>query len=254
MYLLERLALDHRWRHWHPVEKVVPAAGLLGLALLMPPRSGAPVILATTALVAFLGPRIPPGTWLRLLALPAGFLLLGGAALALSPGPSGGPPVVTTPEGLAMATEASLRALAATSALLLLAATTPLSDLLHLGRSVRIPGPLLELVAMVYRFVGLTAGGIVAVGRAQRARLGWSGWRRRVRSSGLLAASILPRLLDRGARMEVGLALRSMDGHLPVLPPADIVRPRVVAAGCLLVMGVAAAAVLVQALLPPGTP
>ena len=55
---------------------------------------------------------------------------------------------------------------------------------------------------------------------SQASRMGYTGFRRSLRSAGMLAAALLPRCLDRAARMEGGLAARAYAGDLRVLSPS----------------------------------
>jgi cobalt/nickel transport system permease protein len=124
-----------------------------------------------------------------------------------------------------------LRAAAAMASLLLLVATTPIADLLGLLRALRIPAPLVEMILLVYRFIMLVIGAAGAIRTAQTSRLGYSSVRRGIRSTGLLAAALLPRALARGRRLEIGLAARAYDSALRVLvssPPPS--RPFLIAA------------------------
>ena len=85
-----------------------------------------------------------------------------------------------------------------------------------LGR-LGVPRPVRELILLIYRliFVFLERA---AVGRqAQVARLGYDGPRRSIRSLGWLAGSLFQRSLDRGRRLETGLAARGFTGDLPQL-------------------------------------
>ncbi len=126
--------------------------------------------------------------------------------------------------------QVSLRALAATASLLLVILTTPLTDLLGLLRRCRVPAAIVDITLLVYRFIVVTVE-IAERGRvAQAGRMGYAGFRRSLRSAGMLAAALLPRCLDRAARMESGLAARAYGGDLRVLPPPVAPSRRFVAA------------------------
>ena len=216
---IDRLAQTGRWRRRAPAEKAALALGLLVLALVMPPWPGAALVLAATWAVA-LGPaRLPPADWLRLNLLPLGFVLTGAVTLAVEIGPNG--PGLAADHGMA-ALAVVLRAAAAAGALLLLAATTPTPDVVRGLRRLGLPADLVDVMLLTWRFVFLLLDAATAIRAAQEARLGWQGWRRSIRSLGLLIALLLPRAMDRARRLEVGLAARGFDGTLPMLSP---VRP-----------------------------
>lgn len=227
MMIIDRLAHSNEWSRRHPMDKMVLAGGLLLLSLALPPVPGGPFVLAGALGAAVFGARIPATEFARLMAMPAAFIVSGALVLALSlrlDGP--GPVLALSPDGLATAVEVSLRAMAASASLLLLMATTPISDVLGLLRSARVPAPLIEVVVLVYRFIMLVIGAAGTIRIAQASRLGYSSVRRSIRSTGLLAAALLPRSLERGRRLEVGLAARASDGSLRVLssvpPPSPM--------------------------------
>jgi cobalt/nickel transport system permease protein len=221
MTAVDRLAHGNAWSRRHPVDKLVLAGGLLLLSIALPPLPGAALVLASALGAAILGARVPATDFARLMAVPAAFILSGALVLAMSLRLDGqGPVLALASGGAAQAIDASLRAAAATASLLLLVATTPITDLLGLLRALRIPAPLVEVVLLVYRFIMLVIGVADAIRAAQASRLGYSGLRRGIRSAGLLIAALLPRALNRGRQLEIGLAARAYDGALCVLGSA----------------------------------
>jgi cobalt/nickel transport system permease protein len=221
MTAVDRLAHNNAWSRRHPADKLVLAGGLLLLSIALPPLPGAALVLASALGAAILGARVPAADLARLMAVPAAFILSGALVLAISLRLDGdGPVLALAPGGAAQAAHVSLRAAAATASLLLLVATTPITDLLGLLRTLRIPAPLVDVVLLVYRFIMLVIGAADAIRAAQTSRLGYSGLRRGIRSAGLLIAALLPRALNRGRQMEIGLAARAYDGTLCVLDSA----------------------------------
>jgi len=104
----------------------VLALGLLAVAVTMPPLPAGLLALATAWVLAWRS-GVAWREWLALLAVPAGFIATGAAALSLTVGESGiGLAADGGRQGLAVA----VRALASVSALLLLAVTTPTPALL----------------------------------------------------------------------------------------------------------------------------
>jgi cobalt/nickel transport system permease protein len=221
MTTIDRLAHGNAWSRRHPADKMVLAGGLLLLSLALPPMPGAALVLASALGATVFGARVPAADLARLMAVPVAFILSGGLVLAISLRLDGGGPVLAlSPEGTLMAVDVSLRAAAATASLLLLMTTTPIGDMLGLLRAARVPPPLVDVVLLVYRFIMLVIGAADAIRTAQASRLGYTSLRRSIRSVGLLAAALLPRALDRGRRLEIGLAARAYDGNLGVLRSA----------------------------------
>jgi len=235
MNAIDVIAHANAWSSRHPGEKVLLGGSLLLLSLVLPPWPAAVLVIAAVACLAVLAARVPPGAFIRVLALPLAFLLSGAAMLAVSLDlEQGAPTVRLTREGLEQAAHVSLRALAATSATMLIILTTPLPALIHLARRLRLPEPLIDLAFLVYRFTGLTIGLAATGRRAQRNRLGDAGFKTSLRSMGLLVASLLPRTLARAGRLQAGLAARGYDGALRTLAPAWQISRRFVAAALIL--------------------
>ncbi len=214
---IDRIAHSNRWRSRSLLEKCALAFGLLAVALAFPPWPTAGAVFGV-ALAATIGAAgVPWRAWGLAMAAPMGFVLTGAATLLFTVGGDG---IGIAPNGLGEAAALTLRAGAATAAMLTLALTTPATDLVAGLARLRVPADLIELALLIYRFLFLLGDTLATMQAAQEARLGHVGWRRRIRSSGLLAANLFPRALDRAQRMEAGLAARGWSGGpLRVLTP-----------------------------------
>jgi cobalt/nickel transport system permease protein len=219
MHLVDRVAHTNRWSGRHPADKLLLGGGLLVLSVVLPAVPGAILVLIAASVATVRGAGVAAGDYLRVLMLPAAFMASGAAVLAISVSFDGGGPVVAfSPAGATAALDVSLRALAATASLLLIILTTPVSELLGLLRAVRVPAAIVDVTLLVYRFTMVTAELADRARISQASRMGYAGFRRSLRSAGLLAAALLPRVLDKASRMETGLAARAYDGDLRVLP------------------------------------
>src|SRR3954451_23502426 len=109
-------------------------------------------------------------------------------------------------------------AVAGSAAVLLLATTTPMSDLLPALRRLRVPAAVVEVAGVVYRMLFVLLTSLGAIREAQTARMGYTGVRNSYRSSGALAAAVLTRSWDRARRLQDGLAGRGLETGLRVLP------------------------------------
>lgn len=237
MIVSDRLAHTSRWRTRSLAEKSLLSLGLLALALALPPWPGGALVLAA-AVAAALAAGTPPAALLRLALGPAAFILTGAATLLIEMGDGG---LHLSATGATQAASLCLRALAAVSAMLLLTVTTPASDLVQGLRRLGLSAEVAEVALTTYRLLFVLQDTAAAIHASQDSRLGTVGWRRRIRSTGLLAAALLPRALDRARRMEVGLAARGFDGSLRTLSPTRPVSPRGLAAvtALLIIVGVA---------------
>lgn len=219
MQAIDHYAWTNRWRNRHPLEKLLPALTLLLLTLVLPPLRIGPLVLAGTMLATVGGAGIPLKTVLGVLAAPAAFLLAGIPFLAISLSFNDGFSLHFSPDGLQLALETCVRALAAVSCLSFLTLTTPLADLIPLVRRAGVPAGIIELILLIYRLIFVFAERALTGRQAQAARLGYSRFDRGLRSTGLLAGNLFQRALARARRLEVGLAARGYAGDLKVLQP-----------------------------------
>nr|MBS0022212.1 cobalt ECF transporter T component CbiQ [Gammaproteobacteria bacterium] len=247
MLTSDGFAWTNRWHRHHPAEKGLLAGGMLVLAVTLPAPTTAPIIIAVMFVTTVLGAGIPAVTWLRLMALPSGFLITSVPFLALSLNFSSGLQVVFSPQGLEVALSVLLRSLAAVSCLTFLTLTTPTIDLVPLLRRVGVPPAVVEIMLLTYRLVFVFLERAATGHQAQIARQGYVGLRNTLRSLGLLVTSLFQRSLERSRRMEIGLTARGFQGELRVLAPKrSISRARVASAAGLL-LGVAAAGLVLDA-------
>ena len=223
------------WRRRSPTDKLLLCGGLVVTALVLPAWPGS-VLVGLTAVALALGPaRVPAGTFLRAVRWPLAFIAVG-ALTAVVTVDGGG--LGWAPDAAARAGELVGHALAGSAAVLLLATTTPMSDLLPALRRLRVPAAVVEVASVTYRLLFVLLESLGAVREAQAARMGWSSPRRSYRSAGLLAAAVLTRSWDRARRMQEGLAGRGMETGLRVLPEAQPSSRAFLASGVVLLVAI----------------
>ncbi|MDO5498796.1 MAG: cobalt ECF transporter T component CbiQ [Propionibacteriaceae bacterium] len=215
--VVDQAAWASRWRERSVGDKALLCLGLLGVAVAAPGWL-VPVVILVACCGLALGPAgVRPGLWFGVLAAPAAFLVTAAASVALVLGGEGGLLSVTA-ESLARAGTVLARGAAGTAAVLLLACTTPMVDVIGGLQKLRVPEPLLDIAALTYRLLFVLADVAVTVRRAQAERLGHDGFRRSLRSTALLASALLVRSWDRANRLTEGLAGRGFEGSLRTLP------------------------------------
>ena len=202
------------WRRRSPGDKLLLCVGLVVCALVLPAWPGS-VLVAAVAVVLALGPaRVPARTFGRAVRWPLAFVAVGALTTVVSlDGGLGWPPDAAARAGSLVG-----HALAGGAAVLLLATTTPMADLLPALRRLRVPAAVVEVASVTYRLLFVLLESLTTIREAQTARMGYSTWRRSWRSSGLLAAAVLTRSWDRARRMQEGLAGRGLETGLRVLP------------------------------------
>jgi cobalt/nickel transport system permease protein len=235
------------WRRRHPADKAVLSLGLLLAAVVLPPWPGS-VLVAAVALAVLLGPaRVPRRQLWRAARAPLAFAVTGAVTLLFAVS-AHGPRLADG--GAVRAGEVLARTVAAGLSVLLLAFTTPMSDLLPRLVRLGVPAAVVDVAAVMYRMVFLLLDTTGRVHDAQAGRLGHRTRRAHWRSVAGLGATVFVRALDRARRMQDGLAGRGYDGRLRVLTDNDPVSRPFVAGSLTLVSAVVAATLLLPKVLP----
>ncbi len=210
-------AYCNRWRRIHPGAK-----GLLTLCALVSAFVAInPWFLITMAVflavLTVWGAGIPLAQYLRVFLPPLGFLATGGAMVALSlQWPGSGEPFGVRLD-LSQLPQVSLlvgRSLACLTALLVLALTTPITDLISLLRRLKVPAEILDLMTVGYRSLFVLVESIHDLTTAQAARLGYATIRTAMRSLGSLIAILVLQVWQRSLALDQAALARANDGPL----------------------------------------
>lgn len=154
------------WRRHSPGDKVLLSLGLVISALVLPPWP-ASLLVTLVALGLMLGPGRTPAHLLRRAARgPAAFIVLGTVTIAITWRTDGFGPTVTD-ESLGNAAQTLAHAIAGTSSVMLLAATTPMTDLLAWARRRGVPEAVVDVAGLTYRLLFVLLESIGEVRAAQ---------------------------------------------------------------------------------------
>ena len=228
------------WRLRSPADKLLLSLGLVVAALVLPVWPGS-VLVGLAAVVLALGPaRVPARTFGRAVRVPLAFVLVGALTTVVEVGDGVG----WAPDAAARAGSLVGHAVAGSAAVLLLATTTPMSDLLPALRRLRVPDAVVEVASVTYRMLFVLLTSLSTIREAQAARMGHASVRNSWRSAGVLAAAVLTRSWDRARRLQDGLAGRGMETGLRVLPEVLPSSRRFVAATVTGLAGLVAVSVL----------
>jgi cobalt/nickel transport system permease protein len=207
--------VDPRWKLAGLVFFTVAAACLRHLA-------PAAVALGAALFLAFLG-RLPARWFSARLGAAALFLspfvvslplLLGHREASLPLGP------LIVPYGLGVALLLALKALAVVMSMLVLLATAPLDATLKAAHALRIPGLLVQLALLTYRYLFVLGSELRRLRVAMRVR----GYRNRAtrhayRTVGHVAGTLLVRGVERAERVGQAMRCRGFDGRFRSLTP-----------------------------------
>ncbi|ABK98845.1 cobalt ECF transporter T component CbiQ [Pelobacter propionicus] len=220
--LIEQLSYSNRWRRVHPAAKCVFALCGMIAAFAASTPTIALLLAALLAAVTCRGARIPLRCYLRVSAAPLLFLLVSGTTLAVSLGWQASFPWLTLSSGdvqLREALHVAGRSLVCLAALLFLALSTPLNDLISLLRRLGFPEVLTDLMTLCYRtlFVFLEATHDIVT--AQASRLGYATPRLALRSLGIMVAALTVQVWQRSRALQQAALSRANDGPLRFLTP-----------------------------------
>ena len=219
--LIEQCAYANRWRRVTPAAKGLFAIGALIAAFAATRPATAALVALLVVLTAIIGAGVPISRFLRVALPPLGFLLLGCLTLAysLDVAPGGGFTVRWLPAGWTPILQLAARSCAALTALLFLALTTPLVDLIALLRRLKMPEVLLEIMVLCYRMLFVFSEALHDTRTAQAARLGYATPTQTLRSLGSLTANLTQQIWQRAHALNIAAQSRNNDGAYRFLEP-----------------------------------
>ncbi len=231
MNTIDRLAHANRLAGRSAGEKMLFSLGMLVLAVTLPPRPGAVVVLVVVLVALLAVARVPVRDYIRLIAGPVLFMAVSMLPLlfTLSFGRPGLIHIEISPDGPQLALAVTLRALAAVNCLFFLILTTPVPQILGVMHRCRVPAVVTEISLLVYRYTWMFVSIVASIRRAQAARLGYSNLSRSYRSLAMLTGALLGQALQRGRALEHGLDARNWQGEFRVLEDAPAVSIAMVA-------------------------
>lgn len=218
--LIEQSAYTNRWRQVTPAAKGL--FSLCGLVASFAAATPAPAscIAAVLFSVTVLGAGIPLLRYLRAAAPALLFLSVSAVSLAVSLkiGESAGNVSLHLAQtDYAKVAQVCARSLGGLAALLFLALTTPLSDLIALLRRLKTPEILLDLMTLCYRTLFVFSAAIHDTLTAQSARLGYATVGNSRRSLGGLVANLTIQVWQRSHALHLAALARNNDGPLRFL-------------------------------------
>jgi cobalt/nickel transport system permease protein len=126
-------------------------------------------------------------------------------------------------DGVTLGISTFFRVLGGLSTQFFLVLTTPVTSILLILRKARIPQILIELSLLIYRYIFVFIEVTETMHTAQELRLGYSGLKKRLRSTSLLIATLFIRTLEQGERTFTAMSARGYDGNIRVLE--DLPKP-----------------------------
>ena len=220
--LIEHCAYTNRWRFVSPAAKAMFCLGGFVAAFTASQATAAALVAALIVVLTLAGAGIPLASYLRIALPPLGFLLLGCLSLAYSldmNSTNGKLAIQWLVDGWSPLGQLAARSLGALTALLFLALTTPMLDLIALLRRLKVPEVLLEIMVLCYRMLFVFSEALHNTQTAQAARLGYATPGLALRSLGSLTANLTLQIWQRSRDLQLAAQSRNNDGALRFLEP-----------------------------------
>ena len=226
VYSIDHTACSSRLRYVPTRYKLGFALASMGLCLASAGLFAPVFIAAASGAVCVLFGGTDFRLYLKLLTVPAVFLLLGTAAAAvgISSEPYGqymlrlgGLYIYTSTNSIFGAARAALRALGAVGSLYTATLTTPLGDIVSALEKARVPKLITELMTMIYRFIFILTEVYVQLRTAAESRLGYRDRKTALRTFALTAANLFVIALHRSGAYYDALESRGYTGELRFL-------------------------------------
>lgn len=218
--LIEQSAYSNRWRRVSPAAKgLVSMCGLVAAYAAATPATACGVA-AILCVVAVLGAGIPPLRYLRVAAPALFFLSVSTLSLVVSLKIGNSVSELSlhlARTELHRVAQVCGRSLGGLTALLFLALTTPLIDIIALLRRLKAPEVLLDIMILCYRTLFVFSEAVHDTITAQSARLGYATVCLSMRSLGGLVANITLQVWQRSQALHLAAMARNNDGPLRFL-------------------------------------
>ncbi|TGC11028.1 cobalt ECF transporter T component CbiQ [Methanolobus halotolerans] len=169
--------------------------------------------------------KIPLRFYMKLMAAPAGFVLVSVIIIAFFFGEGEklfsfnipGYTLGVSPAGLNMALLVLARTLGGMSCMFFLSLTTPMIELFSVLKATRFPDSFIEIAMMMYRYIFVFMEVALGVRYAQTVRLGYKDFRTSFRSMVMLGTNLFIRSWEQGEKLYLSMNSRCYDGKLMIL-------------------------------------
>ena len=227
MFIIDKLAYTNRLRGTHPAEKMTFALLTLLSVLLTDSVWVLTAVLGIMVLFTLLKIGTPVHIYWKLLLIPAMFIVMGVIPIMVEVGTSDAPAWMSvryheyglrmTPDSVAQAGTLFLKSFASIACFYVLVLSTPVNDVLYLLGRLGVSGSLVEMMALVYRYIGTFMETVQNMYNSQRNRLGYDSFRKSMRSSGMLMSSVVVRSFVRSETAYNALLSRCYRGEITTL-------------------------------------
>ncbi|KOO51162.1 cobalt ECF transporter T component CbiQ [Viridibacillus arvi] len=230
MLLIDKYAYMNRWQHIHPIEKMVFTFFLMLFSLTVKDTLVSLITFTVMSVFTILGAKIPFKYYLKLLLVPSFFLLSSMLTILISFSSNDslitsalwttkllGLYIFITESSVETAIQLFFTVLSSISCLYFLTLTTPVHDILHVLRRLRVPALLIELTEITYRFIFVFLETSLKIHQAQNSRLGYLTVKQSIHSLGLLVSSLFVHVFQRSKELIIAMNSRCYTDDITLL-------------------------------------
>ena len=127
-----------------------------------------------------------------------------------------GYPLSIKADGLELALLVLSRSISGICCLYFLALTTPMIELFAVFKASRLPESLIELTMLIYRYIFVFLEIALSIMYAQTIRLGYSNFKRSIKSIGMLTSTLFIRSLEQGDKLFLAMNSRCYNVQMTV--------------------------------------
>jgi cobalt/nickel transport system permease protein len=226
MHYFDAYPQQSRLRLVHPAVKMGLFVVYTALALASQSVVVSIALLAVVALGTVYTARIGLLRLLRLMMIPASFVLLGSFSVMMEINPSGawlqipffGAVLGISPTGFHNGMLLMARSFSAISVLFALVLNTSITDMLFVFRKLKVPEVLLDIMVLVYRNIFVFSDAANDIYISQKSRLGYRNLQTSLRSTAQLGGRMFVLANCRAEHLYQSMASRCYNGKIDTLP------------------------------------
>ncbi|MBO0997613.1 cobalt ECF transporter T component CbiQ [Bacillus sp. SD075] len=227
MLLIDKYAYFNGLKDVHPLEKMVFAITLLLFSLTVRDMAVSLITFTVMSALIIFAAKIPFAYYLKLLLLPAFFILSGTITILFSftskftsisniwwSWKIGNWQIFISDDSIGTVISLISVVFGSISCLYFLTLTTPVTVILSVLRKLKVPVLLVDLIELTYRFIFIFLDTALAIHQSQASRLGYGSLRKGIRSLGLLISSLFLGVLQRSGQLTMAMNARGYQENL----------------------------------------
>lgn len=155
--------------------------------------------------------------YISLFSIPVVFMIMSCAAIALSVDLNNGLTIAFHHNDIVHAFIIAAKALGAVSIMYMLSLSTPMEEIITVLGKLRIPDLICELMRLIYRYIFILADSHIKMKNSAISRLGYTGYRRSLKTFGLICSNMLATSFHRASDYYNAVESRSCNENIKFL-------------------------------------